>query len=379
MPESYSTGPNRVIIRHKGPAGKGIPVGGSAGQILVKSTGTDYDTEWAEAPDGTDAVVFGGAAPVDNAIVIFNGTTGKLVKRSTVTIGSIALLTDLDGKVDVVAGKGLSEEDFTTALKDKLEALPTSGFRGQFTDLADANAFSFDPVPAAGDYVTVETPEFARYWWDDDGSGAWVAESVPYTPDAAELADILFDDGETWTIGGNIMFTPTHAAQLDAHQEILDGLGLGTSDSIPRGQATYFSLTGQVITIASISSGTDNFVVVNPATAVSGSSVAFTGGDFSLGQLKYTGPLTRTFLVQATVAHSGSLNDEIIFAVAKNGTVIQSSRTLDAIKSAGAIQHSCVSTLVSLATNDYVEVFVANADSTDDVTVKALNLTVTLA
>jgi hypothetical protein len=175
------------------------------------------------------------------------------------------------------------------------------------------------------------------------------------------------------------MFTPAHAAQLDAHQEILDGLGLGTSDNIPRGQATYFSLTGQVIAIASISSGTNNFVVVNPATAVSGSSVAFTGGDFSLGQLKYTGPLTRTFLVQATVAHSGALNDDIIFAIAKNGIVIQASRTLDSIKSAGAVQHSCVSTLVSLATNDYVEVFVANADSTDDVTVKALNLSVTLA
>ena len=33
-----------------GPAGPGLPPGGAVGQIVVKSTANDYDTEWAD-PD----------------------------------------------------------------------------------------------------------------------------------------------------------------------------------------------------------------------------------------------------------------------------------------------------------------------------------------
>lgn len=33
-----------------GPTGPGLPVGGSTGQMLLKTSGTDYDTEWAPAP-----------------------------------------------------------------------------------------------------------------------------------------------------------------------------------------------------------------------------------------------------------------------------------------------------------------------------------------
>jgi fructose-specific component phosphotransferase system IIB-like protein len=35
-----------------GPAGPGVASGGSAGQILAKASGTDYDTEWIDAPSG---------------------------------------------------------------------------------------------------------------------------------------------------------------------------------------------------------------------------------------------------------------------------------------------------------------------------------------
>lgn len=381
MPESYTSGPNRVIIRHKGPAGRGIPVGGSVGQILVKSSGTDYATEWAEAPDGTDAVVFNGATPINNAIVIFDGTTGKLIKRSTVTLDSIALLADLANKVDVVSGKGLSTNDFTDIFETKLTNLPTAGFfRGSFADLSAVNAFSFNPVPSVGDYITVSSPDFARYWWDPNGSGAWVVESTPYTPDAAALADILFDDGDTWTLAGNIMFSPAYLALLNQHEEIITNLGFGTASSTPKGYASYFNAVGQTIVISTVSDGTNNFVVVNPPTAVSGTSNEFTGGTGSLGELQYTGTITpRIFSVHATVSHSGGAGDVALFAVAKNGVVISESRTLNEIKTASEIHQVNVTAFVSLATNDYVEIFVANTSSTDDVKVHALNISVSLA
>ena len=31
----------------QGPAGEGVPAGGGTGQMLVKASGADYDTEWA--------------------------------------------------------------------------------------------------------------------------------------------------------------------------------------------------------------------------------------------------------------------------------------------------------------------------------------------
>lgn len=35
-----------------GADGQGVPVGGSTGQLLAKNSGTDYDTEWVDTPDG---------------------------------------------------------------------------------------------------------------------------------------------------------------------------------------------------------------------------------------------------------------------------------------------------------------------------------------
>ena len=45
--ETGATGP-------QGPAGPGVMSGGLAGQILAKASGTDYDTHWINAPEGTD-------------------------------------------------------------------------------------------------------------------------------------------------------------------------------------------------------------------------------------------------------------------------------------------------------------------------------------
>ena len=45
-----------------GQAGNGVPAGGTAGQILTKKSGTDYDTEWKDATGGgaSGYVTFGG-------------------------------------------------------------------------------------------------------------------------------------------------------------------------------------------------------------------------------------------------------------------------------------------------------------------------------
>lgn len=53
----------------QGPAGQGVPAGGTTGQVLKKKSATDYDTEWADESGG------GGGGAVDSV----NGKTGVVV------------------------------------------------------------------------------------------------------------------------------------------------------------------------------------------------------------------------------------------------------------------------------------------------------------
>lgn len=73
-----STGPTGPA----GSAGQGVPVGGTAGQILAKVDGTDYNTEWITNTGGgassvaelTDVLLTDLA---DNQVLLYNSTNSK--------------------------------------------------------------------------------------------------------------------------------------------------------------------------------------------------------------------------------------------------------------------------------------------------------------
>lgn len=65
-----------------GAAGVGVPAGGTTGQVLAKTSNTNYDTQWVAASSGSGDVV-GPASSVDGRAVLFDGTTGKLIKQAT--------------------------------------------------------------------------------------------------------------------------------------------------------------------------------------------------------------------------------------------------------------------------------------------------------
>ncbi|NBW09917.1 MAG: hypothetical protein EBR82_18015 [Caulobacteraceae bacterium] len=79
----------------QGSAGSGVPTGGSTGQVLAKASAADYDTTWAAAGSGSGDVT-GPASSVDGHAVVFNGTTGKIVKSAGAApvLSSDARLTD---------------------------------------------------------------------------------------------------------------------------------------------------------------------------------------------------------------------------------------------------------------------------------------------
>lgn len=63
----------------QGPAGEGVPSGGTAGQILEKIDGTDYNTQWADKPTTTGAITSSD----------FTMATARLLGRTTASTGDI--------------------------------------------------------------------------------------------------------------------------------------------------------------------------------------------------------------------------------------------------------------------------------------------------
>lgn len=88
----------------------------------------------------------------------------------------------------------------------------------------------------------------------------------------------------------------------------------------------------------------------------------------------YTGTLTRFFRVSATLSVSSGNNNQVGAYIAKNGTVINSSEVYGTTNGNGRFENITVQTIVSLSTNDYIEIFVENATATNNITVTDMNV-----
>ena len=91
-------------------------------------------------------------------------------------------------------------------------------------------------------------------------------------------------------------------------------------------------------------------------------------------RLRYTGTKTRIFSVSASLAISSPNSGQyLLMYIAKNGTVIGSTEIKRKIANGSDIGAATVSGTVELATNDYVELWLANDSSNKDATVERLN------
>jgi len=107
-------------------------------------------------------------------------------------------------------------------------------------------------------------------------------------------------------------------------------------------------------------------------TTTSGSLTSkFTNTD---NRATYTGSIERIFTVSATLSVTSGNNNQIGMYVAKNGTVIPESETYMTTNGSGRAEAAAIQAIVTLATNDYVEIFVENATSVNNITVTELNV-----
>jgi hypothetical protein len=371
MSEIYSDDNGaRVIVRHKGPAGRGFPAGGGPGQLLSKLSYSDYATEWVNPPDGTDAVS-GPASAVNNRVAVFDGTTGKLLKDGGQPLSNYASISLVDTKQDTEEGKGLSQENFTTILKNKLDGI-TQSYRGTYASTSLVVSEVADPIP--GDYALVEVigEEQTVSFWDETNS-QW-DHNLSVALDGQEIANVLFDsvDAALWDVDTCRIFTETEKTQLAAIQATFEAINPG--DTVRAyGSTNYFNTTGTAVAIPAISDGQTNMVKAAVGTTLGAVEVGFdAGGDIS--RLRYTGNTTRVFNVTAVLSAAIPVNDTLVVALAKNGSVDITTRVLQKSAVAGAAHNITLSAQVSLALNEYLEVYVGNTVSAVGTTVHALRI-----
>jgi hypothetical protein len=108
------------------------------------------------------------------------------------------------------------------------------------------------------------------------------------------------------------------------------------------------------------------------AAKASGTTTAGTLGNFTMpadNRLTYTGTATRDFLVSASIsaAKAAGTTSLVELHIAKNGTVVTGANVRLQVAATDEFQMSLVWP-VSLATNDYVEIFLKD-DTGDDITV----------
>lgn len=94
-------------------------------------------------------------------------------------------------------------------------------------------------------------------------------------------------------------------------------------------------------------------------------------------RLTYTGTKTRYFKASGSLTAIATSNNQVFsFYIAKNGTILPESKQTFKLTNNTDQNSLTISCTVSLAVNDYIEVWVTNNTSSSDVTIPTLNLAI---
>lgn len=148
-----------------------------------------------------------------------------------------------------------------------------------------------------------------------------------------------------------------------------------SSDNLmfPMGEISYFSFPGFPIAIPDVSDGVTNMVACNAPTSITDSGMDFV--QLADGKLQYTGTATKSFHVACTISMTPTVsNDQFVFGVAKNGTVIPSSKVLQRMTTNVDAQSTALHVMVTLAKDDYLQLYVGNVTTAGGISLKSLCL-----
>lgn len=204
LPVQPASGGTIAITR--GPAGVGVPEGGTAGQVLAKSTGDDYDTEWVAQSSGGGSGDVASVNGQTGAVVLDAADVGARADDWTPDLSGYAttsaLTSGLAGKANTAHTQAIST---VTGLQTALDGKATTAQGAK----ADTAVQPGDLAPYA---KTADIPA-APTWGTISGKPAVVAEGTSQTAarDAigAGTSNLQLGTGSTTAKAGD--YTPTVA------------------------------------------------------------------------------------------------------------------------------------------------------------------------
>lgn len=169
----------------------------------------------------------------------------------------------------------------------------------------------------------------------------------------------------------NVNFSGSNEANYLAGLNYLNNESLikeckGVTNSNSIGQM-YMSGNATTTTIAN----TTDYVKVAGTTTANALNQKFS---HSNNKLTYTGALTNSFEVICTLSATAGTNNQVYFAIYKNGVLDTSSITIATTSGTGRAENFIVTWFGTLSQNDYIEVFCRNASATTNILTTNLNL-----
>jgi hypothetical protein len=261
-----------------GPAGPGVPAGGAAGDLLVKNSGTNYDTAWTDAPT-VDLLAFDTAAAetptvgelawdTDEGTLALGmnggGVTGRLMEHSFYRVKADEAISkgDLCMAVGTVGNSGVILVAKARTSYGALTNIPSQRLIG----LAAANIASGDEglVVAFGKVRRVNTAAFAEgdILYADPATPGGLTVTAPTAPNWKTIVALVITDSATV---GELFVRVAFGSQLSNDESVT--LTSPTSGQLLKYNGTVW--VNSTVTASDVSAA--------PATPTVGTSLGTTG------------------------------------------------------------------------------------------------------
>lgn len=229
----------------------------------------------------------------------------------------------------------------------------TVGFSQCLFDCSDAGTAII--IPSTADITRRFRIIYSSFVVLSGETGLNVSTSATIPVEGYILDSCNFSGGGTYTTG--VLFSD-NKARWESNRGIQNSAAIGFM---------YMQNNATATTVAS--SG----VAYKAAGTTTNDSITqkFTHTD---NRLTYTGALTRDFRILVAATVTSGANNEIGLYIAKNGSVVTNSEQYITANAAGRAEGGSCQTVISLATNDYIELFVENDTAATNITVEFLSM-----
>lgn len=150
---------------------------------------------------------------------------------------------------------------------------------------------------------------------------------------------------------------------------------VGGLEYAPMGEISFFSTTG-TLTGAFAAATTDGIANMKKCAVLSVfDGQGFDNGGANDGRLRYTGDEMKHFHIACTISIAPSVNNQnLIFAVAKNGVVIPASRVIQRTGQTSDIQSTAIHVAEHMMKGDFLELWAGNMSAASEVRIHSINL-----